>query len=379
MNTSAQYLSQTVESSAQSDDYQLSATIVKSANGSDTCNTVQKTEDIASGNTGNGMTSGIFERLLPSVKKSTAALAAAAALMAQFMAAPSAMAEGELSGQQLVVAMSVAPPFVTMKGDFAHPDGLDIQIIKELQRRTGFNTGTQGYEFMSFDQLVQYARSGQSDIAGGGVTYSDARTRFYDITKPYLYNNLCIVTRNNMNISGIKDLQGKSIAVQNGIDPAMITGGQSGITIKHTPTIFMTFYMVDHEQADALIIDEIIARDYLEMWPHGTLKLAAVLPNTESGMALFLKKGSPRNKILMAAYDDMMRDGTIDRIINQYISDRHIDLKYRLGSLRHFGSKLPGTATASNVSQSSNDNSNGASSEHSVQVNMSDLTGISDI
>ncbi len=263
MNTSAQYLSQTVESSAQSDDYQLSAITVKSADGSDTCNTVQKTEDIASGNTGNGITSGIFERLLPAVKKSTAALAAAAALIAQFMAAPSAMAEGELSGQQLVVAMSVAPPFVTMKGDFTNPDGLDIQIIKELQRRTGFNTGTQGYEFMSFDQLVQYARSGQSDIAGGGVTYSDARTRFYDITKPYLYNNLCIVTRNNMNISGIKDLQGKSIAVQNGIDPAMITGGQSGITIKHTPTIFMTFYMVDHEQADALIIDEIIARDYL--------------------------------------------------------------------------------------------------------------------
>lgn len=358
MNTSSQCLSQSSESSAQSDDCHLSANIVKSADGSDTCNTAQKPADIASGKTGNGMTSGIFERLLPAVKKSAAALAAAAAMMAQFMAAPSAMAAGELSGQQLVVAMSVAPPFVTMKGDFANPDGLDVQIIKELQRRTGFNTGTQGYEFMSFDQLVQYARSGKSDIAGGGVTYNEERTRFFDITKPYVYNNLCIVTRKNRNISSIKDLHGMSIAVQNGINPDIITGGQSGINIKHTPTVFMTFYMVHHEQADALIIDEIIARDYLEMWPYSTLKIAAVLPNTESGMALFLKKGSPRNKVLMAAYDEMMRDGTMDRIINQYISDRHIDLQYRLGSLRHFGSQLPGTATASNTSQSSGNNSN---------------------
>ena len=241
--------------------------------------------------------------------------AAAMTVGAAALLAP-ASAQAELSSQNLLVTVSLAPPFVTIKHNINAPEGVDVALVKELQRRTGFTTDDGVYDLMSFGSMMELDRSGQADIVAGALTASEERARFYEMTEPYVYNSVCIVTRKGDNIENLDDLAGRTLAVQNGTDMSAIIGNIS-VNLHEEPTNFMTFYAVSRGLADALIIDDIIAREYIAVWPQANLQVSGYLPDSEGGIALFFKKDSPNSKVLKATFDQMMADGTVDRIVRE--------------------------------------------------------------
>lgn len=255
------------------------------------------------------------------LSKASATLCAAALMtMGSITTAPEVQAN-ELRGQSLSVAFAVAPPFVVLKNEFRRPEGLDVAIVKELQRRTGFSTQDDAYEVMSFDSIMTLGRVGKTDIVAGAISYTDERANYYDITPPYIYNHTCIVTRGTININSTDDLDGHTVAVENGIDISDLQKQNPTMKTHKVATTFMAFYEVARGMADALVVDEIIAREYIALLPKDAgLKVSAIIPDSKSGMALFFKKNSPHNKALMQAYYDMREDGTLEAIVNRELA-----------------------------------------------------------
>ena len=254
-------------------------------------------------------------------KKSLAALALLA------VATPS-LAAYDLSNDTLVVSVSVAPPFVSITVDFHQPEGIDIALIKELQKRTGFKTMSDEMSLMTFNDMIESGRSGHSDIIAGAISATQERRMSYSVTEPYVYNSVCIVTRKGDNIDSLDDLNGRTFAYQTGTNIAALQSSNTNMKLYETSSTFMTFYAVARGKADALLVDEIIAREYIAKWPDANLQVAGKIPGSETGIALFFKKDSPRSKILQKVYQEMIDDGTVDNIVKEGLSQYFADLVY---------------------------------------------------
>lgn len=263
-----------------------------------------------------------MKKLVTKVKKGLFALALIAT------SSSPALASYDLSNETLVVSVSVAPPFVSIKGDFHQPDGIDIALIKELQRRTGFKTYGDELGMMTFNDMIESGRNGHSDIIAGAISATPERRMEYSVTEPYVYNSICIVTRKGDNIESLDDLNNRTFAYQIGTNISALTNVNKNMKLYETSSTFMTFYAVARGHADALVVDEIIAREYIAKWPEANLQVAAKLPGSETGIALFFKKDSPRSKILQKAYQEMMDDGTIDSIVKDGLSQYFADFVY---------------------------------------------------
>lgn len=254
-------------------------------------------------------------------KKSLAALALLA------VATPS-LAAYDLSNDTLVVSVSVAPPFVSITGDFHQPEGIDIALIKELQKRTGFKTMSDEMSMMTFNDMIESGRSGHSDIIAGAISATQERRMSYSVTEPYVYNSVCIVTRKGDNIDSLDDLNGRTFAYQTGTNITALQSANTSMKLYETSSTFMTFYAVARGKADALLVDEIIAREYIAKWPDANLQVAGKIPGSETGIALFFKKDSPRSKILQKVYQEMIDDGTVDNIVKEGLSQYFADFVY---------------------------------------------------
>ena len=228
-------------------------------------------------------------------------------------AAPSALS-GELSNQTLSVSFAVAPPFVTLKKNVKTPEGVDVSLVKELQRRTGFRLDADGFDLTSFTSMMELGRSGHSDIVAGAISATPERAKYYLISKPYVYNSAVIVSRQGDNIEDLDAMSGRTLAVQTGSNMGAMIGNRA-INTYEAPTNFMVFYAVSRGLADALIVDEIIAREYLAIWPEANLQVSGHIEGSESGMALFFKKDSPRSEVLYKTFNEMIDDGTVARIV----------------------------------------------------------------
>lgn len=228
-----------------------------------------------------------------------------------------------LKGVKLTVAFSVAPPFSALRNDdLTTPSGIDVELVKELQRRTGFSLTGKGFDMMTLGEMMEQGQDGNIDIMGGGLTFNATRQELFDLVEPYVYNSLCIVSRAGNEVSSFDELSGRVLATVNGSNSSKFALKQNpAILVNGKTSSFMTFFAVAREQADATVLDEIIAQEYMKTLPERGLKISAIVPNTRSGLTLMFKKNSPHNKILMATFEEMRRDGTVDRILQQHITE----------------------------------------------------------
>lgn len=257
-----------------------------------------------------------------STGKSLTTAVSAAVLLMSAVAATEAQAARPLEGIELNVAYAMAPPFVNLTDSFRDPHGLEVDIIKELQERTGFVHTNGTTDVMLFGELLEQCANGKVDIASGGITYTEERLQSFDMFHPYIYNHMVVVSRQNDSIDGLNKLNGRTLAIETGTNVDDILAQSPGLKIHSVPTTFMMFYAVERNMADALIIDGLIARDYIELLPDNNLKVSAIIPGTDSGISIALKKGSPYNRALFDAFNEMKQDGTLKKLVQKYV--KHI-------------------------------------------------------
>ena len=226
-----------------------------------------------------------------------------------------------LDGVELEVGVAITPPFVIAGEGFNNLSGIDIDLIYELQKRTGFTFTEDRIHLMNFGELLDVSSSGNLDITGGAITLSEDREHLYEFSDDSCVSDSVVVVHNSSKIDELKDLRGKTVAAEVGtvsedILPQSIA---STVKMKHSATNFMQFYDVSRGHADAIVVDHAVAVDYIKTWQDSNLKIAFALPKSENGMGLLFKKDDAVSKHLTEAFHEMKMDGTVDAIVHKYI------------------------------------------------------------
>ena len=147
--------------------------------------------------------------------------------------------------------------------------GFDVELAKAVCEKLG-----KEYKFQAIDWSMKETElnSGNIDLIWNGYSISDERKEKVDFSKPYLDNKQIIVTLADSSINKKADLEGKKVGAQNqstAVDA--VKADESNIIEKFDGGDLVTFEnnndaLMDLEagRLDAIVVDEILARYYIE-------------------------------------------------------------------------------------------------------------------
>ena len=213
------------------------------------------------------------------------------------------------------------PPFEYINND-GEPDGFDMAVIKAIGKAEGFDVEIVSMEFKS---LVASLANGSLDAAIAGMTVTEERKQSVDFSDSYYTAKQCIIVPVDSEITGLADLNGKKIGVQEGTTGDFLATPADDNTINDPTTEVQRFkkgtdavVSLNNGGVDAVIIDKNPAETFVAN-NEGKLKMMEDNTSTEE-YAIAVGKG---NEELLAKINSGMQkikeDGTFDKLVAQYI------------------------------------------------------------
>ena len=125
------------------------------------------------------------------------------------------VAAGTVSAETLrVVTDPSFVPFEMMDQETGEMIGFDMEIIREVADRAGFEIDL---NTMDFNGIIPALQTGNVDIAIAGITITEEREEIVDFSDPYYDSGLRILVReSNGDVSEFDDLEGKKIGTKIG-------------------------------------------------------------------------------------------------------------------------------------------------------------------
>jgi len=136
-----------------------------------------------------------------------------------------------LAGKTLKIAMS--PDFMYFETisetDPTGYEGLDIDIIKSLSEKLGFD-----FEIvpMSFSSLIGSLQTGNADFVISGMSYTEERAQVVDFSMTYVTTDVGCVVPVASEIDSYEDLKGQIVCCSQGTTYEMLIEGIEGATLK---------------------------------------------------------------------------------------------------------------------------------------------------
>ncbi|GAB2787719.1 glutamine ABC transporter substrate-binding protein GlnH [Halomonas shantousis] len=105
-------------------------------------------------------------------------------------------------------------PFEMLDKDSGEMVGFDMDILREIADRAGFQADI---NTMDFNGIIPAVQTGNVDLAIAGITITDEREKIVDFSDPYYDSGLRIlVSANNDDVDEISDLEGMRIGTKIG-------------------------------------------------------------------------------------------------------------------------------------------------------------------
>lgn len=226
--------------------------------------------------------------------------------------------EGE---KVLTMATNAAfPPYEFYDGDAIV--GIDAEIAQAICDKLGYKLEISDMEFNS---IITAVASGKADFAMAGLTVTDERKASVDFSTSYATGVQAIIVKEGSAIKSVDDIA------------ALIEAGediQIGVQIATTGDIYCTDdYGSDHVQEfnkgadavaalvsgkiDCVIIDDNPAKAFVEV--NDGLQILDTEYITEDYAIAFAKDSDLTAKV-NAALEELIADGTVQAIIDKYIS-----------------------------------------------------------
>ncbi len=205
--------------------------------------------------------------------------------------------------------------------------GFDIDIAKALcsEMKTQCTFVNQPW-----DSLIPSLKLGKFDAVIGAMQITEARKKVVDFTNPYYTPTASFVAKNNSTLSITADgLKGKTIGVQGGTTMEQYLQGVYGnaITVKSYASIQDAFLDLTSGRVDAVFGDTPIIVDWLKKHGDTQFKLVGQTISDSHyfgiGDGIAIRKGnSELLNALNKALSDIKANGTYDKIIQQYFSNK---------------------------------------------------------
>lgn len=201
-------------------------------------------------------------------------------------------------------------------------DGFDVAIMYAIGEKMGYKVSFTNMEFKS---LTASLKTGGLDAVAAGMTITNERKQSVDFSDGYYEASQCIVIPKGSSIHEMKDLEGKSIAVQEGTtgDLMVTPGSDDSVLKKSTVKRFKkgsdAIIELKNKGVEAVVIDQAPAKRFVSL-NQETLELVSDDSSQEVyGIAVQKGNDSLRNDI-NEGLKRIKADGTFDKLFDEYIN-----------------------------------------------------------
>lgn len=216
------------------------------------------------------------------------------------------------------------PPFEYMDNN-GKPTGFDVALIKAIGDEIGYNVEVVNMEFKS---LLGSIQTGGIDCAIAGMTVTDERKQSVDFTDTYYEAVQSIILPKASDVASVEDLNGKSIAVQEGTTgDFLVTPGEDNEVITDESTNVKRFKKgtdavleLLNGGVDAVVIDTKPAENFVKS-NSGKLKMINDDTSIEN-YAIAVGKGNTKMlDLLNKGMTKIKENGTYDNLVSVYIEN----------------------------------------------------------
>jgi polar amino acid transport system substrate-binding protein len=200
--------------------------------------------------------------------------------------------------------------------------GFDIDIAKEVCSRLGINLKLQP---INWDAKEQELNTKNIDCIWNGLTITPEREQALLFSKPYMNNRQVLVVRADSGFTSLNDFAGKKLGLQAGSSAKDALNGSEQFKAGLAEIVEFDENMtalMDLEQGglDVVLMDEIVARFYIQQKSKNYTVLDEALASEEYGIA-FRKKDQKLMEKFQETLDAMAEDGKLAAISNQWFGE----------------------------------------------------------
>lgn len=201
--------------------------------------------------------------------------------------------------------------------DLTKPQGFDIDVIYELQKRLGFRIAGNRILPMNLKEAFDSVKNGDADILIGGISYSEERSKFFDSTVVLFTSSLTIMynSKENPGIKSLKDFKGKRIGVIPGSVYENFLTEIGAIPVRIT-NVIETYFQVFYGRLDGYIGDRPPLEDFVNAFHSDKLAILQEPFGEEYCKYVFiLGKDSPYTEVISRELKRMIEDGTMGGLL----------------------------------------------------------------
>ncbi|MDR1061380.1 MAG: ABC transporter substrate-binding protein [Clostridiales bacterium] len=220
----------------------------------------------------------------------------------------------------LKVGMEIGyPPMEYLEEDGVTPTGFDVEVAGALAASLKLDV-----ELIdtAWDGIFSSLDSNRYDIIISSVSINDDRQAAYNLTKPYIANNLVLVTKSGSGIESPDMLAGKKAATQTETtaDEYIRARQDEGLELGEYfvyDKIIQCFDELTLDRIDAVLVDSVVAAFYMG---DNSDALEIVWESDEAEpLGLCLKKGNDAlTALIETAVDGLYADGTMKTLAQKY-------------------------------------------------------------
>ena len=208
------------------------------------------------------------------------------------------------------------PPFDNMHGQ--EYVGIDMDIMRAIGYQIGYNIE---FRQNTFDSIVLSVQQGKCDVGASGFTIDDDRKEQVDFSTPYAEIHQVLVVKESTNIESKEDLRGKTVTSQLGSSGAQYaTDHLPGTNLVAQKDYTTALLDVISGKAIAEVVDSTVAE--AQVAANDGLKILDILDDAETEYygLIFQKGDTATYNLVNDALEELIANGTVDKIINYYSS-----------------------------------------------------------
>lgn len=203
--------------------------------------------------------------------------------------------------------------------------GFDIDLAKDAAEKMGITL-----EFQPIDWSMKETEldAGNIDFIWNGYSITAEREDKVSFSQPYLENRQIIVTKSDSKIKSKLDLKDKVVTVQAESSALDAVNKEEGFVsqLKQAPVEYATnvesFKDVENGRADAIVVDEVLARYYMKQNGEENYKVLEENFGEEKFAVGMRKDDSILVDTLNKALEEQKEDGTYDEIYAKWFSEK---------------------------------------------------------
>ena len=222
-------------------------------------------------------------------------------------------ADTEEEKETLIMATNAEfPPYEYYEGD--EIVGIDVEIAEAIADQLGMELKV---EDMAFDSIIAAVSSGKADIGVAGMTVEPDRAEQVDFSDTYAHTSQVVIVKEDSEITGPEDLEGKKVGVQLGTT-GDILADDSGAEVERYNKGFEAVQALTQDKIDAVIIDSEPAKQFVA--ESEGLKILDESYTEEDYAIAIAKDNDELLEKVNDALADLKESGKLDEIVNKYIT-----------------------------------------------------------